>query len=60
MAGRVQDDHEEQEIMGNLGNAIESLIWAIIVLMLTAVPLAIWKLADIAVWLFNHISVTWK
>jgi len=44
----------------NLGKGIESLAWMVIVLLLTAVPLAVWKLADIAIWLFDHISVTWK
>ena len=44
----------------NFGKAIESLAWMVIILLLTAVPLAVWKLADIAIWLFDNISVTWK
>ena len=44
----------------NLGKRIESLFWVIIVLLLTAVPLAAWKLIEVAIWLCDHISVTWK
>jgi len=45
---------------GDLGKAIEALIWFIIVLLAIAVPLAVWKLIDVAIYLFNHVGVTWK
>jgi hypothetical protein len=45
---------------GDLGRAIEALFYAIIVLVAIAVPLALWKLIDIALYLYDHIGVTWK
>jgi len=42
------------------GKAIEALMWAVIVLVITAVPLALWKLVDIALYLYDHIGVSWK
>jgi hypothetical protein len=44
----------------NIGKGIEALFYAVIVLLITAVPLAVWKLIDIATYLFNHIEVSWK
>lgn len=46
--------------MNSLGDAIQALIMAVIVLLAVAVPLALWKLIDIVIWLYNHIEVAWK
>jgi hypothetical protein len=46
--------------VNGLGDAIQALITMIIVLLAVAVPLALWKLIDIVIWLYNHIGVTWK
>jgi hypothetical protein len=45
---------------GDLGKAIEALIWFIVVLLVVAVPLALWKIIEVGGYLFNHIGVTWK
>ncbi len=46
--------------MNDLGDAIQALITMIIVLLVVAVPLALWKLIEIAIWLYDHIEVAWK
>ena len=46
--------------MNGLGDALQALITAFIVLLVVAAPLALWKLIDIAVWLYNHVGVTLK
>ena len=46
--------------MIGLGEAIQALFTMIIVLLVVAVPLALWKLIDVAIWLYNHIEVAWK
>ena len=46
--------------MNSLGDAIQALITMIIVLLVVAVPLALWKLIEVAIWLYGHIEVTWK
>ena len=36
---------------------------ALVVLMIVvavAIPLALWKLIEIVIWLFNHVSVSWQ
>ncbi len=32
----------------------------IAVFLIITVPLALWKLVDIAVWVFSHISIGWR
>jgi hypothetical protein len=44
----------------NIGKGIEALFFAVIVLLAIAVPLAVWKLIDITIYLLNHVGVTWK
>lgn len=44
----------------NLGKGLEALYHFVIILLVTAVPLALWKLADMMVWLFNHVEITWR
>ena len=39
---------------------IDKVINGMIVLLCVFVPLGIWKLIDIAIWLFSHISVRWN
>lgn len=39
-----------------LGEAIVALFWVAVL----AVPLAIWKLVDIAIWIAGHVSVGWS
>ena len=46
--------------MNSLGDAIQALITMIIVLLVVAVPLALWKLIEIVIWLYDHIGVTWR
>jgi len=46
--------------MNSIGDAIQALITAVIVLLVVAVPLALWKLIEVAIWLYDHIGVTWK
>lgn len=46
--------------MNSLGDAIQGLITMFIVLLVVAVPLALWKLIDVVIWLYDHIEVAWK
>jgi len=46
--------------VNGLGNAIQALITAIIILLAVAVPLALWKLIEVAIWIYGHIGITWK
>lgn len=44
----------------NIGKGIMSLIDALMWLALITVPLAIWKIIDIIIWLFHHFEIGWK
>jgi hypothetical protein len=46
--------------VNSLGDAIQALITMVIVLLVVAVPLALWKLIEIVIWLYAHVGVTWK
>lgn len=41
-----------------IGDAICSLFIAIVILLLISMPLAVWKLIDIVIWLWEHITIT--
>jgi hypothetical protein len=40
------------------GDAVDALVWGCAIMLFISVPLAIWKLIDIAIWLYHHIHVT--
>ena len=40
-----------------MGDAVTGAFRAMIVLLVLSVPLAIWKLVDIAIWAAGHVSV---
>lgn len=42
-----------------LGEAFETLYFLVKWLLIIAVPLALWKLVDILVWLYNHVDINW-
>jgi len=42
--------------MPNFGALIDGLLWMVAILL----PLAIWKLIEIVIWLFTHISIDWN
>ena len=46
--------------MIGLGEAIRAMFTIILVLLVVAVPLALWKLIEVAIWLYDHIEVAWK
>lgn len=46
-------------MFGDLGDAIVGALRLMFWLLVAAIPLAIWKLVDIAIWLFSHVSVSW-
>lgn len=46
--------------MGGIGDAIEAMFKLLIFLIIFAVPLAIWKLVEIIIWVYNHFSVSFK
>ncbi len=41
-----------------MGDGIGNLITIMIFALCIAIPLAIWKLVEIAIWLWNHVSIT--
>ena len=41
-----------------IGDAICNLFIAIVILLLISIPLAVWKLIDIVIWLYKHITIT--
>lgn len=46
--------------MGGIGNAIDALWKLLLFLIIFALPLAIWKLVEIIIWIYNHISFSIK
>ena len=44
----------------DLGPAIDATVRFCFIMFLTAVPLAIWKLIDIAIWVYSHLEFGWK
>jgi len=43
-------------MFGDIGKALELAFWLNIV----AVPLAVWKLVDVVVWVCSHVAVRWQ
>lgn len=43
-----------------MGEAIMALFYAFVAVLAVTVPLAIWKLIDIGIWIFHHVHVAWK
>ena len=39
---------------------LEKVYSAIVTLLMVSVPLAIWKVVDICVWLYNNVSISLK
>lgn len=44
---------------GDIGRGITELMVLMIWGLVISVPLAIWKLVEIVIWLFNHVSISW-
>jgi hypothetical protein len=42
---------------GNLGDAFIGLYRFMIFLLVIAVPLALWKLVEIVIWVFQHVQI---
>jgi len=42
--------------MPNLGALLSGLLWSCAILL----PLALWKVIDIIIWLSTHISIDWN
>lgn len=36
------------------------LFQGMFVIICLSMPLALWKLIDIVIWIFNHVSVSWE
>lgn len=43
----------------DMGDAVVGAFRLMFWLLVAAVPLALWKLVDIGIWLFSHISISW-
>lgn len=46
--------------MGDIGDAIEAGFKFGLIVIAISVPLAIWKLVDIAIWIWNNVEVGLK
>jgi hypothetical protein len=44
----------------DIGPAIDATVRCVFILFVTTVPLAIWKLVDIALWVYSHLEVGWR
>lgn len=47
-------------MFGELGNAIDAVIKFMFALLIIFVPLGLWKLIEIAVWLYSHFSISFN
>jgi hypothetical protein len=45
-------------MMEDIGRAFSGMIAGMTVIIVLSAPLAVWKLVEIVIWLFKHISVT--
>lgn len=45
---------------GKVGDAVVSLIVAMAVALVIFVPLGLWKLVEIVIWIATHVSVRWQ
>lgn len=43
----------------HIGDAVTNLIVGMAVLIVIFVPLGLWKLIEIIVWLFKNVTITW-
>lgn len=43
-----------------IGKAIDQLVVTISLLLFIAVPLAVWKVIDVVIWICSHLQVGWK
>jgi hypothetical protein len=43
--------------MGNIGDAITKAIVGLFIICCISVPLGLWKLYDIAIWIYNHVEI---
>jgi hypothetical protein len=43
--------------MSDLGDAVGAWINGMIILIFISVPLGLWKLIDIVIWLFSHVEI---
>ena len=43
-----------------MGEAIGELLKLMAILLVLSVPLAIWKLIDIIIWVCKHLSLSWR
>ena len=43
-----------------IGKAIDQLVTTVALLLLIAVPLAVWKVIDVVIWVWCHIQVKWE
>ncbi len=44
---------------GEIGKGIGNLITWLFIIAAIAVPLAIWKLVEIAIWICQHVKISW-
>lgn len=44
----------------NAFGGLETLFWTLIIGLLVTLPLAIWKLIEIILWIFNHLTISFK
>lgn len=44
---------------GQIGEAFARLFQMMAYALVVFVPLGVWKLIDIVIWLFNHVSISW-
>lgn len=44
----------------SLGDGVVAGFKFLLILAAVSVPLAIWKLIDIAIWLYDHVSIQWS
>lgn len=45
--------------MGDYGRAVEAIFQFATISFFVLLPLAIWKLIDIAIWLWNNVNISW-
>lgn len=50
----------DSSVYGRIGDALSRLIITMGIVLIVSVPLAIWKAIEIGMWIYKHLSVTFK
>jgi len=58
--GNGEKEKRRLKMLSGIGDAINNLVGFLLIATIISIPLAIWKIIEIIIWIYRNVHISWQ